>query len=60
MLGNRTILITEGARTLAVECDAVGLQAVRPPLLPSALQGRRQHCAAHRDPRADLWGKHSW
>lgn len=24
MLGNKTILITEGARTLVVECDAVG------------------------------------
>lgn len=59
MLGNKTILITEGGRTLAVGCDAVGLQAARPPLLPLALQGRRQHHAAHRDLRADPWGKHS-
>lgn len=58
MLGNKTILITEGARTLAVGRDAVGPQAARLPLLPSALQGGRRRCAAHSDPRADPWGKH--
>lgn len=52
MLGNKTMLFTEGARTLAVGCDAVGLQAVRPPLLPLALQGGRRCHAARRDPRA--------
>lgn len=53
MLGNKTMLFTEGARTLAVGCDAVGLQAARPPLLPSALQGGRRRHAARRDSRAD-------
>lgn len=59
MLGNKTILITEGARTLAVGHDAVSQQAVRLPLLLSALWGRRRCHTAHRDLRADPWGKRS-